>query len=132
MLVDVHIQLFMRKLTHKEEEIMKLFWENGGMFVKDMLETLPDPKPHINTVSTQVRILEKDGFLDHKQYGGSFQYFPIITEEEYRGQSLSGLIKNWFGNSYKSAVSTLLKDEKITVDDLKELIVEVEKAKDKK
>ena len=56
----------------------------------------------------------------------------IITEEEYRGQSLSGLIKNWFGNSYKSAVSTLLKDEKITVNDLKELIAEVEKAKDKK
>lgn len=130
--MDIHIQLFMRKLTHKEEEIMKLFWENGGMFVKDMLETLPNPKPHINTVSTQVRILEKDGFLDHKQYGGSFQYFPIITEEEYREQSLSGLIKNWFGNSYKSAVSTLLKDEKITVDDLKELIAEVEKAKDKK
>ena len=119
-------------LTHKEEEIMKLFWENGGMFVKDMLETFPNPKPHINTVSTQVRILEKDGFLDHKQYGGSFQYFPIVSEEEYRGQSLSGLIKNWFGNSYKSAVSTLLKDEKITVDDLKELIAEVEKAKDKK
>ena len=122
----------MIKLTNKEEEAMNHFWEHGPMFVKDMLETLPNPKPHINTVSTQVRILEKDGFLDHKQYGGSFQYFPIITEEEYRGQSLSGLIKNWFGNSYKSAVSTLLKDEKITVDDLKELIAEVEKTKDKK
>lgn len=132
MLVDIHIQLFMRKLTHKEEEIMKLFWENGGMFVKDMLETLPDPKPHINTVSTQVRILEKDGFLSHKQYGGSFKYYPIVSEEQYSKQSLTGLIKNWFGNSYKSAVSTLLKDEKITVDDLKELIAEVEKAKDKK
>ena len=79
----------MRKLTHKEEEIMKLFWENGGMFVKDMLETLPNPKPHINTVSTQVRILEKDGFLDHKQYGGSFQYFPFL-ENAGKGSGCSG------------------------------------------
>ena len=93
--MDVYIQLFMRKLTRKEEEIMKLFWESGGMFVKDIQETFPEPKPHINTVSTQVRILEKDGFLSHKQYGGSFQYYPIISEEQYRRQSLSGLIKNW-------------------------------------
>ena len=128
--MDVYILLSMRKLTRKEEEIMKLFWENGGMFVKDIQETFPEPKPHINTVSTQVRILEKDGFLGHKQYGGSFQYYPIISEEQYRRQSLSGLIKNWFGNSYMSAVSTLLKDEKITVEELKELISEVEKAKD--
>ena len=128
--MDVYIQQSMRKLTRKEEEIMKLFWENDGMFVKDIQETFPEPKPHINTVSTQVRILEKDGFLGHKQYGGSFQYYPIISEEQYRRQSLSGLIKNWFGNSYMSAVSTLLKDEKITVEELKELISEVEKAKD--
>ena len=130
--MDVYIQVLMRKLTRKEEEIMKLFWENGGMFVKDIQETFPEPKPHINTVSTQVRILEKDGFLGHKQYGGSFKYIPIISEDQYRRQSLSGLIKNWFGNSYMSAVSTLLKDEKITVDDLKELIAEVEKAEDSK
>ena len=122
----------MRKLTHKEEEIMKLFWEKGGLFVKDILEIFPEPKPHFNTVSTQVRILEKDGFLGHKQYGGSFQYLPVVTEEQYRRQSLTGLIKNWFDNSYKSAVSTLLKDEKLTVEDLKELIAEVENAKNSK
>lgn len=102
------------------------------MFVKDMLESFPEPRPHFNTVSTQVRILEKDGFLGHKQYGGSYQYYPIVSEEEYSRLSLTGLIKNWFEGSYKSAVSTLLKDEKITVEDLKELIAEVEKAKDKK
>ena len=116
----------MRKLTRKEEEIMKLFWKNGGMFVKDMLPFFPDPKPHVNTVSTQVRILDKDGFLKHKQYGGSFQYFPAVSENQYRKQSLSSLISNWFGNSYLSAVSTLLKDEKISIEELKGLIAEVE------
>lgn len=116
----------MRKLTHKEEEIMRLFWAKGAMFVKDMIQLYDDPKPHINTVSTQVRILDKDGFLGHKQYGGSFQYFPLMTEGQYRKNSLSGVIDKWFGNSYLSAVSTLLKDEKISIEDLKGLIAEVE------
>ena len=116
----------MRKLTHKEEEIMRLFWAKGAMFVKDMIQLYEDPKPHINTVSTQVRILDKDGFLGHKQYGGSFQYFPLMTEGQYRKNSLSGVIDKWFGNSYLSAVSTLLKDEKISIEDLKGLIAEVE------
>ena len=124
-------EMNMRRLTNKELEIMTLFWHHpGGQFVKDLHEFYDEPKPHINTISSQVRTLEKDGFLSHKQYGGSFQYYPIISEEQYRRQSLSGLIKNWFGNSYMSAVSTLLKDEKITVEELKELISEVEKAKD--
>lgn len=105
---------------------MRLFWAKGAMFVKDMIQLYDDPKPHINTVSTQVRILDKDGFLGHKQYGGSFQYFPLMTEGQYRKNSLSGVIDKWFGNSYLSAVSTLLKDEKISIEDLKGLIAEVE------
>ena len=120
----------MRKLTKKEERIMKLFWKNGGMFVKDMIPMFPEPRPHINTVSTQVRMLEKDGFLSHdKSYGGSYRYYPVVTEEGYRESSLTGLINGWFGNSYMSAVSTLLRDEKITVDELKELIRQVEGSK---
>ena len=109
---------------------MKLFWKNGGMFLKDLIPLLPESRPHFNTVSTQVRMLEKDGFLSHdKSYGGSFRYYPLVTEESYKESSLTGLISGWFGNSYMSAVSTLLRDEKITVDELKELIRQVEEKK---
>ena len=125
-----YIRIRMRKLTKKEEMIMKLFWKNGGMFVKDLIPLLPESRPHFNTVSTQVRMLEKDGFLSHdKSYGGSFRYYPLVTEEGYKESSLTGLISGWFGNSYMSAVSTLLRDEKITVDELKELIRQVEEKK---
>ena len=87
----------MRKLTHKEEEIMKLFWENGGMFVKDMLETLPNPKPHINTVSTQVRILEKDGFSIHDGHP-TFQnkYTDPVNAREFAAH----LLKREYQNGY--------------------------------
>ena len=116
----------MKKLTNKEKEIMELYWQHGPMFVKELLEFYGDPRPHFNTLSTTVRILEKKGFLDHKQYGTSYQYFPTITEREYGRSSLTGIIKNYFDDSYLSAVSSFVKEAKISVEELKELIDEIE------
>jgi len=112
----------MRKLTKKEMYIMELFWTKGGMFVKDMLELYPEPRPHINTLSTQVRTLEKDGFLGHEIFGNGYKYFPIVGKEDFRSDSLSGLVNNFFGNSYLSAVSSLVRENKVSVEELETLI----------
>ena len=117
----------MKKLTRKEEEIMNLFWDKGAMFVKELLELYDEPKPHFNTLSTMVRTLEANGFVSHKAYGNSYQYYPVVSREDYAGSSFKGLISNYFNNSYMSAVSALVKEEKITVDELKELIEQIEK-----
>ena len=117
----------MKKLTKKEEEIMNLFWDKGAMFVKQLLELYAEPKPHFNTLSTMVRTLEANGYVGHKAYGNSYQYYPIVTREEYAGSSFKGIISSYFNNSYLSAVSALVKEEKITVDELKELIEQIEK-----
>ena len=119
----------MKKLTKKEEEIMNLFWEKGAMFVKELLELYDEPKPHFNTLSTMVRTLEANGFLDHKAFGNSYQYFPIITREKYAGSTFKGIVSNYFNNSYLSAVSSLVKEEKITIEELKELIDQIERGK---
>jgi predicted transcriptional regulator len=73
-----------------------------------------------------VRILEKKGFLDHKQYGTSYQYFPLVTEKEYGRSSLGGIIRDYFNDSYMSAVSAFVKEEKISVEELRELIDKIE------
>ena len=117
----------MKKLTKKEEEIMNLFWDKGAMFVKELLEHYDEPKPHFNTLSTMVRTLESNGYVAHKAYGNSYQYYPVVTREEFAGSSFKGIISNYFNNSYMSAVSALVKEEKITVDELKELIEQIEK-----
>ncbi len=117
----------MKKLTKKEEEIMNLFWDKGAMFVKELLEHYEEPKPHFNTLSTMVRTLETNGYVAHKAYGNSYQYYPVVTREEYAGSSFKGIISSYFNNSYLSAVSALVKEEKITVDELKELIEQIEK-----
>ncbi len=118
----------MKKLTHKEKEIMELYWQHGPMFVKELLEYYDEPRPHFNTLSTAVRILEKKGMLGHKQFGTSYQYFPTVTEKEYGRSSLAGVIKSYFDDSYLDAVSSFIKDEKISLEELKELIEKIEKS----
>jgi len=116
----------MKELTNKEKEIMDLYWKHGPMFVKELLEHYDEPRPHFNTLSTLVRILEKNGFLDHKQFGNTYQYFPVISEKDYGRSSIAGVIQNYFNNSYLSAVSSFVKEEKISVEELRELIDEIE------
>ena len=120
------------EMTDKEEELMRIFWNHGPMFVREIVELYPEPRPHLNTLSTFVRNLEQKGFVSHEAVGGSFRYYAVARKEDFRRKTLGTLIKNYFGNSYFGAVSTLVEEEKISVDELKELIDMVEnKNKDK-
>ena len=121
----------MKGLTSEEEEIMGFFWEKGPLFVKQMLAFYEDPKPHFNTLSTIVRGLEEKGYLAHEVYGNTYQYYAIISEEEFRKGTLKNVISKYFNNSYLSAVSSLVQEEDISLEELKQLISEVEKAHDK-
>lgn len=116
----------MKKLTNKEKEIMELYWQHGPMFVRELQEHYAEPRPHFNTLSTMVRLLEKNGFLGHKQFGNTYQYYALVSEKEYGRSSLAGIIRNYFDNSYLSAVSSFVKEEKISVDELKQLIEQIE------
>lgn len=117
----------MKRLTRKEEIIMNHFWEKGPMFVRELRELYKNPKPHFSTLSTQVRTLQEEGFINHKSFGPTYQYYAVVTREEYKRHSLTGLIDKYFDNSYINAVSALVKEEKISVDELKDLIRIIEK-----
>lgn len=116
----------MKELTAKEEEVMRYFWENDALFVKQLVEMYPDPKPHFNTLSTYVRALEEKGFLSHETFGTTYRYFAVITEEEYRNKTLKNVVRKYFDNSYLSVVSSLIKDENISVEEVRKLLDEVE------
>ena len=117
----------MKQLTQKEEEIMERVWDHGPMQVRELQGYYDEPRPHVNTLATLVKILEEKGFLGHKALTARcFQYFACISREEYRGGSLANVVNKFFGHSYMSAVSALVKSEKISLDDLKQLIQEVE------
>ncbi len=114
-------------LTEKEAQIMQMLWSRGPMFVREMVELYAEPKPHVNTVSTTVRILEDKGYVSHEPVGGSHRYYAVARMEDFRERSLTDLVRNYFNNSYKSAVSALVEDEKISVDELREIIDLIER-----
>lgn len=114
------------QLTPKEEELMQLLWENGPIQISKLVELYPDPKPHSNTVSTVMRRLEAKGFVDHTDTGGSFLYFAKVKKEYFRSRSLGDFIKKYFGGSYYGAVSALVAEDKISPEELKELLRMVE------
>ena len=122
----------MEKLTNKEEEIMHVLWQLKKAFVKEVVAALPNPKPHYNTISTVIRKIEDKGFVKHIAFGNTHQYFPAITIEEYRKMYMQKTIHNYFENSYKNVVSFFAKEEKISVDELKEIIKLIEANKSKK
>jgi len=119
--------VFIMKLTAKEEEIMSFFWDKGPLFVRELLDCYSQPRPHFNTLSTIVRSLEEKGFLDHKAFGNSYQYFPVVSREEFSKSSLNGVIRKYYSSSAFSVVSSLIEEEAISLSDLKKLIAEVER-----
>lgn len=115
------------KLTEKETPIMNLLWERGPMFVREVVAAYPEPRPHFNTVSTQLRILEDKGFVSHNVVSGSFQYYAVAERQQFVERSFSEIVGSFFHNSYKAAVSALVAEEKISVDELRQIIDMVEK-----
>lgn len=120
----------MKSLTAKEEEIMRFFWEKGPMFVKQLVELYEDPRPHFNTLSTIVRGLEEKGYLSHTAYGNSYQYYAVVSEKDFGRKNLKSIISKYFNNSFLGAVSSLVKEEDISVEELKELVRMVEQGKE--
>ncbi|MDR0422537.1 MAG: BlaI/MecI/CopY family transcriptional regulator [Proteiniphilum sp.] len=122
----------MKELTAKEEEVMRFFWDEEALFVKQLVEKYPDPKPHFNTLSTYARLLEEKGFLSHETFGSTYRYFAVIGEEEYRNGTLKNVVKKYFDNSYLSVVSSFIRERDISVEEVRRLLDEVEKSNSEK
>ncbi len=101
---------------------MKILWKLKRAFVKDIIEEYEDPKPHYNTVSSLVRLLQEKGIVDYNQYGNTYQYYPLMSKEEYRRSFMKQVVSDYFDNSYKSAVAFFVKEKGLTPDELEELI----------
>lgn len=121
----------MKTLTQAEEQVMQVLWKIRKGFVNDLLERFPKPKPAYNTISTIVRILEKKGFVAHKAFGKSHEYFPLISRKEYSRSFLKRFVNNYFDNSYQALGSFLARDEEISLQDLEEIKLMIEKEIDK-
>ncbi|MGE5458238.1 MAG: BlaI/MecI/CopY family transcriptional regulator [Methanococcaceae archaeon] len=117
-----------KEMTKAEEQIMQIIWKLDKCFVNDIIAQLPEPKPAYTTVSTIVRILEKKGFVDHKAFGNTHEYYALITKEKYTKEYLKGFLKGYFSNSYSNMVSFFSRNEDLDVKEMEEImqILEIE------
>jgi BlaI family penicillinase repressor len=112
----------MRDLTRAEEQVMQVLWKIKKGFVKDILEHFDDPKPAYNTVSTIVRILQEKGFVTHKAYGRTHEYYPVVTKSEYSKSHLSTFVNDYFSNSFEKMVSFFAKEKSISLHEMEEIM----------
>ncbi|WET02648.1 BlaI/MecI/CopY family transcriptional regulator [Flavobacterium johnsoniae] len=122
----------MQKLTNKEEEIMHILWKLKKAFVKEIQAEILEDQPHYNTLSTIVRNLEDKGYVAHNAFGNTHQYYPAVSIEDYRKGFMNTAIDNYFNSSYKSMVSFFAKEEKISADELREILDMIENPKESK
>ena len=114
--------IFMKELTKAEEQIMQILWNLNKGFVNDIVDQMPEPKPAYNTVSTIIRILETKGIVDHKAFGKTHEYFPLVSKDEYTKSFMNGFIKNYFSDSYKNMVSFFSKNQNLSTQEVEEII----------
>ena len=123
----------MRELTRAEEQVMQVLWKIEKGFVKDILEHFDEPRPAYNTVSTIVRILQEKGFVGHKAYGRTHEYFPLVSKDEYSDTHIRTFVRDYFSGSFQSMVSFFACEKGISVKEMEEImkIMEVEIKKQK-
>jgi len=117
----------MEYLTPQEEEAMLVLWRLGKGFVKDILEQYLDPRPPYTTLASTVKNLERKGYVASCRYGNTYEYTPVICEKDYKKQFMSGFVKDYFCNSYSEMVTFFAQEQRISADELKEIISIIEK-----
>ncbi len=117
----------MEKLTHQEEELMLIIWQNEPGFIKDFIGEMDEPHPPYTTVASIVKNLERKGYVKGKRFGNTYQYSAVIREEDYKKKFMSNVVKNYFENSYKELVSFFAEEKKISAEELQEIIKLIEK-----
>ena len=118
----------MKVLTKAEEQIMQVIWNLDKAFLRDIVEELPDPKPHQNTVATILKILIDKEFVGVNVFGRMHQYYPLVSKEAYSESTMKNLVKGYFEGSFSNAVSFMVKENNLSVEDLELLLSQLKKS----
>ena len=118
-----------KTLTKAEEQVMQVLWKLEKAYLKDILDAMPEPKPHSNTVSTVIKILIEKGYVDHEVHGRVHCFFPIVSKEEYSGYSIRSIVEGYFEGSFADVVSFMIQQKELKVADLELLLKEMKNKK---
>ncbi len=119
----------MKTLTKAEEQIMQVLWKLDKAFLRDIINELPNPKPHQNTVSTILKILTEKDFVGINTIGRNHEYYPLVHKDAYSKGSMKSLVKRYFDGSFANAVSSMVKENNISIEELELLLKQLKKNK---
>ena len=118
-----------KPLTKAEEQVMQVLWKLESAYLKDIIDEMPAPKPHNNTIATIIKILIDKGYINHEVHGRVHCYAPVISKEEYSSSSIKTLVEGYFEGSFADVVSFMVKQKDLKVADLELLLQEIKKKK---
>jgi predicted transcriptional regulator len=118
-----------KQLTKAEEQIMQVIWKLDKAFLREILEALPSPRPHNNTVATIIKILVEKEFVGVKTFGRMHQYYPLVAKDAYSKNTLKSLVKGYFEGNYSNAVSFMVKENGLSIEELELLLKQLKKNK---
>ncbi len=116
-------------LTKAEEEIMQVIWKLQDAFLRDIVSEMPNPKPHQNTVATIVKILVDKQFVGVEVFGRMHRYYPLVSKEVYSKGRVKSLVKKYYDGSFSNIVSSMVKENSLSIEDLEMLVKQLKKGK---
>jgi BlaI family transcriptional regulator, penicillinase repressor len=119
----------MKPLTKAEEQVMQVLWRLEKAFLREIVDAMPSPKPHQNTVATLLKILVEKQFADITVLGRQHQYTPLVSKDEYSRRTMRLMVKGYFEGSFSNVVSFMVKENNITVEELETLLQQIKKQK---
>lgn len=119
----------MKTLTKAEEEIMQVIWKLKNAFLRDLVNEFPAPKPHQNTVATILKILAEKEFVGVEVFGRIHKYYPLVSKEAYSKGRVKSLVKKYYEGSFSNIVSSMVKENNLSIEDLEMLIKQLKKGK---
>jgi len=116
-----------KPLTKAEEQIMQVIWKLEKAFLREIIDALPNPKPHNNTVATIIKILVEKEFIGIEVFGRTHQYYPLISKDAYSKSTMKSFVKGYFEGSFSNAVSFMVKENNLSVEELELLLKQLKK-----
>ena len=117
----------MKNLTKSEEQIMQVIWKLNKAFLREIMDELPAPKPHNNTVATIIKILVDKEYIGITQFGRTHQYYPLVSKDAYSKTTMKSFVKGYFEGSFSNAVSFMVKENNLTIEELELLLKQLKK-----
>lgn len=122
----------MKPLTKAEEQVMQVLWKLDHSFLRDILDAMPNPKPHQNTIATLLKILVEKDFVGITVMGRQHQYYPLVSKEEYSKRTIKQIVKGYFEGSFSNVVSFMVKENNISIEELEGLLQQIKKQQSQK